>query len=261
MKTANVLAAIAVAAALLAPLPAAAAPTGERYPAATGEGSGDRTMNRKVAGGSPTSIFAAPAAAQISFDGAGTDVRCAGSQISASWVITAKHCNSPSLKSVRLGSTYLEAHGAVRTVAARYASPMGDLLLLRLSTPYSGATVGLSASLPASGTAAKVYGWGYQAEGSGSMSYFLKTADVTVAGPGSDSYGGASVSTRSQSGHPIGGDSGGPLMVDGKLAGVLSESSVLPAGTTSDYSQYYSDHASIARNLDWITRISGVIGS
>ena len=260
MKTAKALAAVAAAAALLAPLPAAAATTGERPAGATEQGSGGGTMNRKVAGGSPTSIFAAPAAAQISFDATGADVRCAGSQISASWVITAKHCDSPSLRSVRLGSSYLEAHGAVRTVAARYASPMGDLLLLKLSAPYAGAYVGLSSSVPAPGTAAKVYGWGYQAEGSGSMSYFLKTADVTVTGPGSDTYGGASVRTKSQSGHPIGGDSGGPLMVDGKLAGVLSESSVLPAGNPSDYSQYYSDHASIARNFGWITGTIGVTG-
>ncbi|WP_235564271.1 hypothetical protein [Arthrobacter sp. Soil762] len=50
--------------------------------------------------------------------------------ISASRVITAKHCNSTSLKSVRLGITYLETGGTVKTVAARYPSSAGDVLLL-----------------------------------------------------------------------------------------------------------------------------------
>ena len=261
MKTANALAAIAVAAALLAPLPAAAAPTGEGYPAATGEGSGDRTMNRKVAGGSPTSIFAAPAAAQISFDAAGTDVRCAGSQISANWVITAKHCNSTSLKSVRLGTSYLGSGGAVRSVDARYPAPAGDVLLLKLSRPYYGAFVGLSNAFPATGTRAKVYGWGDQSEGSGAMSYYLKSADVSVVWQGLDNYGGPSVRTRSESGHTLSGDSGGPLVVNGKLAGVLSASDILPARNPANFTGYYNDHASVVRNLAWITSVSGVQGS
>lgn len=196
-----------------------------------------------------------------SFDAAGTNVGCAASQIAASWVITAKHCNSTSLRSVRLGTTYLERGGAVRPVAARYASPMGDVLLLKLSAPYYGSYVGLSGSFPSSGTAAKVYGWGYQSEGSGAMSYFLKSADVTVSGQGSDPSGGPTVSTRSQSGHTLNGDSGGPLIVNGKLAGVLSTSSILPAQNPADYTGYSNEHASVARNLSWITRVSGVPGS
>lgn len=93
------------------------------------------------------------------------------------------------------------------------------------------------------------------------MSYFLKTADVTVAGQGSDMSGGPTVSTRSETGHTLNGDSGGPLIVDGKLAGVLSTSSILPLQNRSDYTGYSNDHASVARNLSWITSVSGVAGS
>ncbi|MBT2553369.1 trypsin-like serine protease [Arthrobacter sp. ISL-5] len=249
MKIAKLLAA-AAAAVLLAPAGAATAAPAE-----------DGSVHKNISGGSATPVSAAPFAAQVSFDATGTRVGCTGSQISASWVITAKHCNSATLRSVRLGTTYLQSGGAVRQVAARYASPMGDVMLLKLSAPYYGTYVGLSSSFPATGAAARVYGWGYQSEGSGAMSYFLKTADVTVAGQGSDTSGGPTVSTRSETGHTLNGDSGGPLIVDGKLAGVLSTSSILPLQNPSDYTGYSNDHASVARNLGWITSVSGVAGS
>jgi hypothetical protein len=247
VKIARILAAFAATAALRGPMPAQAAPA-----------PGGDTASPDIAGGSTTTISAAPYAAQISFDATGTNVGCTGSQISASWVITAKHCNSASLQSVRLGSTYLEAGGTVKTVAGRYASSTGDVLLLKLSTPHYGSYVGLSSSFPAIGAPAKVYGWGDQTEGAGTMSYNLKTADVTVAGQGTDTYGGASVRTQSQSGHTLGGDSGGPLIVNGKLVGVLSTSSILPSPNPSSFTRYYNDHASVSRNLSWITSVSGV---
>jgi trypsin len=248
LKIAKLLA--AAAAVLLAPANAATAAPAE-----------DGSVHKNIAGGTATSVSAAPFAAQVSFDATGTKVGCTGSRISASWVITAKHCNSTSLRSVRLGTTYLQSGGAVRAVAARYASPMGDVLLLKLSAPYYGTYVGLSSSFPEGGAAARVYGWGYQSEGSGPMSYFLKTADVTVTGQGSDPSGGPTVTTRSQTGHTLNGDSGGPLIVNGKLAGVLSTSSILPAQNPSDYAGYSNEHASVARNLSWITSVSGVPGS
>ncbi|MFD0758343.1 trypsin-like serine protease [Arthrobacter ulcerisalmonis] len=139
-RTATTTAAAAMAVALLVPLPAHAAPA-----------SGGDTASPDIAGGATTTISAAPYAAQISFDATGTNVGCTGSQISESWVITAKHCNSTSLQSVRLGATYLQTGGTVKTVAARYASSTGDVLLLKLSSPYYGSYIGLSSSFPATG--------------------------------------------------------------------------------------------------------------
>ncbi|XAS67072.1 trypsin-like serine protease [Micrococcaceae bacterium Sec5.7] len=251
MKIAKFLATAAATAALLVPLSAATA--------APAPGGGSASTD--IAGGTTTTISAAPYAAQISFDTTGNSVGCTGSQISASWIITARHCNSTSLKSVRLGTTYLESGGTVKTVAARYASTAGDVLLLKLSTPYYGSYVGLGSSIPATGSAAKVFGWGDQTEGAGTMSYYLKTANVMVSSQGTDTYGGPSVRTQSQTGHTLGGDSGGPLIVGGKLVGVLSTSSILPPQNPSDYTRYYNDHASVARNLSWITSVSGVSGS
>jgi hypothetical protein len=255
LKTPNILA--AVAAALLAT--GLCGPAAGAAPAPAPNGGG--TVGTDIAGGATTTVSAAPFVAQISFDTTGTNVACTGSQIAAAWVITAKHCGSTSLRSVRLGTTYLGTGGAVRAVAARYPAPAGDVLLLRLSTPYYGSYIGLSASFPATGARASVYGWGDQSEGSGAMSYYLKAASVSVVWQGLDNYGGPSVRTRSQSGHTLSGDSGGPLVLDGKLAGVLSTSDILPARNPAAYTGYYNDHASVARNLAWITSVSGVQGS
>jgi len=282
LKIAKILATAAASAALLAPVlcgpPAQAAPAKEVAPAQkvapakeapakeapakdVPAPSGDGTFSRDIAGGSTTTVSAAPFVAQVSFDSAGVNVGCTGSQIAASWIITAKHCNSTSLRSVRLGTSYLGTGGAVRSVAARYAAPAGDVLLLKLSTPYYGSYVGLSSSFPATGMPATVYGWGDQSEGSGAMSYYLKAAGVSVVWQGVDNYGGPSVRTRSESGHPLSGDSGGPLIVNGKLAGVLSTSDILPARNPASYTGYYNDHASVVRNLAWIASVSGVQGS
>lgn len=251
MKIAKILATAAATAALLVPLTTAnAAPT-----------PGDGAAGPDIAGGTTTSISAAPYAAQISFDSTGTSVGCTGSQISPDWVITAKHCNKSTLNSVRLGTTYLETGGTVKTVAARYAAPSGDMLLLKLSTPHYGSYASLGKYFPATGSAAKVYGWGDQTEGAGTMSYNFKTANVTVSGQGVDGTGGVSVRTQSQSGHTLGGDSGGPLVVNGKLVGVLSTSNILPPQNPSDFTSYYNNHASISSNLRWITSVSGVTGS
>ncbi|MBP1134500.1 hypothetical protein JOE31_000732 [Arthrobacter sp. PvP023] len=214
-----------------------------------------------IAGGEAVAMSDAPFAAQIAYDTAGTRVGCTGSQISAEWVITARHCDSARLQSVRLGTPYLGAGGSVRTVAARYPSTAGDVLLLKLSTPYPGQYASLSRTTPAPGSDARAFGWGDQAEGSGAMSFQLKAAGATVAGQGSDAFGGLSVRTRSRTGHPLSGDSGGPLIVGGKLVGVLSTSSVLPGGNPSGFAGLYNDHAAVSRHLGWIAVITGVTPS
>lgn len=211
-----------------------------------------------IAGGETVSIAEAPFAVQIAYDTAGTRVACTGSQISASWVITARHCDSASLHSVRLDTPYLGAGGVVRTIAARYPSPAGDVLLLKLSSPHPGIYAGMSRTFPAAGSAARVFGWGDETEGAGAMSVQVKAAGVEVSGQGSDAFGGLSVRTQSRTGHPLAGDSGGPLMVGGKLVGVLSTSSVLPGGVPSSFTGFYNDHAAISRHLGWITVVTGV---
>jgi hypothetical protein len=211
-----------------------------------------------IAGGGAVAMSDAPFAAQIAYDTAGARVGCTGSQISAEWVITARHCDSARLQSVRLGSPYLGVGGSVRKVAARYPSTTGDVLLLKLSAPHPGQYASLSRTSPAPGSDARVFGWGDQAEGSGAMSYQVKAAGVTVAGQGSDAFGGLSVRTQSRTGHPLSGDSGGPLIVAGKLVGVLSTSSVLPAGNPSGFAGLYNDHAAVSRHLGWIAVITGV---
>jgi hypothetical protein len=252
---ARILRALRVMAAALLLLSLTALPaSGTPDPGAAGPSRG----GTDIAGGETVSIAEAPFAVQIAYDTAGTRVACTGSQISASWVITARHCDSASLHSVRLDTPSLGAGGVVRTIAARYPSPVGDVLLLKLSTPHSGTYAGLSRTFPAAGSDARVFGWGDEAEGAGVMSPQVKAAGVKVSGRGSDAFGGLSVRTQSQTGHPLAGDSGGPLIVGGKLVGVLSTSSVLPRGAPSSFTGFYNDHAAVSRHLGWITLVTGV---
>ncbi|MDV8148838.1 S1 family peptidase [Arthrobacter sp. B10-11] len=222
---------------------------------------GPGPVETDIAGGEAAAASEAPFAVQIAYDSAGISVRCTGSQISAAWVVTARHCDSASLRSVRLGTPHLGAGGTVRSVAARYASPDGDVLLLKLSVPHAGSYAGLSRTIPSPGTAARVFGWGDQSEGSGAMSSRVKAASVAVWGPGSDAFGGPSVRTQSRTGHPLSGDSGGPLIVGGKLVGVLSTSSVLPGGSPPSFTGFYNDHAAISHHLKWIADVAGVRAS
>ncbi|WP_235347447.1 S1 family peptidase [Arthrobacter sp. SPG23] len=254
------------AVALLLGLPSAPAfgspvpgPPASTFPASGPQDPGPAATD--IAGGEAVAISDAPFAVQIAYDAAGARVGCAGSQISAEWVIAARHCDSARLQSVRLGTPYLGVGGTVRTVAARYPSPAGDVLLLKLSAPHAGQYASLSRNFPARGSAGRVFGWGDQAEGSGAMSFQIKAAGVTVSGQGSDAVGGLSVRTQSRTGHPLSGDSGGPLVVAGKLVGVLSTSSVLPGGNPSGFAGLYNDHAALSRHLGWIAVITGVAPS
>ncbi|WLQ07641.1 S1 family peptidase [Arthrobacter oryzae] len=246
---------IAVAALLVSMLFAPSMPGFASGPAVPGP------VETDIAGGEAATASEAPFAVQIAYDSAGISVRCTGSQISAAWVVTARHCDSASLRSVRLGTPHLGAGGTVRSVAARYASPDGDVLLLKLSVPHAGSYAGLSRTIPSPGTAARVFGWGDQSEGSGAMSSRVKAASVAVWGKGSDAFGGPSVRTQSRTGHPLSGDSGGPLVVGGKLVGVLSTSSVLPGGSPPSFTGFYNDHAALSHHLNWIDAVTGVRAS
>ncbi|MFF4753471.1 trypsin-like serine protease [Streptomyces sp. NPDC002514] len=239
----------------------------------TSRTSSGSAVSPNVIGGGTTTISAAPWMAQLWYDDTkGTtstsdDVSffCGGSVISPTKILTAAHC----VKGFKWGTTAsavvtgtaslpttnsdgsANLHGGTVTAVLRQWNhpsytvstrgvPDNDIAVLTLDTPVKATpirmtTYGDTASY-ASGTSAKVYGWGRTSSTSEDISDTLKTAtlpvqsDTTCAGAyGSDFAKGHMVcagtpATGSDTGttSACNGDSGGPLVVGGRIVGVVS---------------------------------------
>ncbi|MFI9762063.1 trypsin-like serine protease [Streptomyces sp. NPDC051963] len=233
--------------------------------ASTGSG----TVDAKVIGGTTTSITSAPWMAQLwYYDDKGTASEaddlgffCGGAVVAPTKILTAAHCvknyNWKAYGAVVTGTAQLpttdsagntDLHGGTVSAAWRqWNHPSynattidNDIAVITLpaavkATPIRMTTSGDTASY-ASGTSAKVYGWGRTSSTSEDISETLKTAtlpikaDSTCAGYyGSDFVKGHMVCAgNSATGSDTGttsacnGDSGGPLVVNNRIVGVVS---------------------------------------
>lgn len=224
-------------------------------PNVAGPGLSGDTVQPRIVGGSQTGIGSAPYAAQIHVNSSGTSLNCTGSQISAQWVLTARHCEGT--VSVRLGTAANGSGGVVRTVVQDVAWSGGDLRLLKLSSPYTNTYSKLSATKPATGNAATAFGWGRTGLNDPASST-LKTANVTVSGSSWDAFDGRAIQTRGVNGQVWKGDSGGPLTVGGRQVGVLSTGEAPNTSTTNPNHSRVANYASVAEGASWITATSGV---
>ena len=83
---------------------------------------------------------------------------CTGSLIKANWVVTAKHCPTPS--SVRVGSVNRSSGGTVVAVRRAVSHPRIDVKLFELASSVSHAPAPIPATSGAVGTATRIIGWG-----------------------------------------------------------------------------------------------------
>ncbi|GAA1808085.1 DUF1986 domain-containing protein [Planosporangium flavigriseum] len=192
-----------------------------------------------IIGGS--TVSSAPWSAQVYANGRFT---CSGTIIAARWVLTARHCLSPSM-SVRVGNVRLGS-GTAATVTNTYAQ--NDLALLALGTSISTSYSPLASSDPPVGANNSIYGWGMTCYSGCSPSTQLKTATVRVTGFTSDAYGGRAIRSTRVNGNAWKGDSGGPQYHNGLQVGVAS---------TADGSAT-QNYGSVAANRSWIRSVSGV---
>ncbi|MFV0131568.1 S1 family peptidase [Streptomyces sp. HMX112] len=196
-----------------------------------------------IVGGTTTTTSAYPYVMQIT--DASQNQFCGGTLVSPTKVVTAAHCMvGETTSNVRVvgGRTYLNGtNGTVASVSRIWIHPdyksvtRGDdvaVLTLSTSMPYTpvGYVSSTDTSVYATGTTARILGWGHTRYG-GSSSNQLRTATVPTVSDTScgSSYGSRFVqSDMVCAGYSSGGvdtcqgDSGGPLIIGGRLAGITS---------------------------------------
>lgn len=178
---------------------------------------------------------------------------CTGTVVAAQWVLTAQHCvEVPDLqRTVYTGATREQQHRAENQYVADYAvwAPHGDVALVHVSTAFPEKMIqNVRRDAVEFGTTGSVYGWGAGTEKT--LQFAQAAVGRTTPGirPGTNEgahdafvvqYLGEAKAGR--------GDSGGPLFIDGEVAGVTSFKAHQGGGR-------YSLFASLHGLGDWITQ-------
>ncbi|XP_059474617.1 trypsin-1-like, partial [Neocloeon triangulifer] len=203
---------------------------------------------------------------------------CGASIISETFVLTASHCvdgRSPSDLSVRSGSVNVNdgtRHQVTNIIMHESYDALdswnNDIAILEVATPFvygpneQPITLPNQGDEPAVGSAATVIGWGRIANG-GSLSTALKEVVIEIRdqtlcqsvynGIGYDVYPGQICADVPEGNlGSCNGDSGGPLLVDGVVVGLVSWAS---GCATPGYPTVYNR---VAYYRDWINQQTGV---
>ncbi|MER6915352.1 trypsin-like serine protease [Streptomyces sp. NPDC000594] len=241
--------ALAPTASAQAPAPAAeSAPYATAGTAGTASATGAAgSKARPIIGGGFASN--APWAARLFSNGRQT---CSASIIAPTWILTARHCVSGGGLSFRIGSLDQTSGGTVANASAVYNHASSDLSLVRLdrSVQATYARLGQPGSV-AVGQTVQVYGWGATSQCGAEIncqSRYLKVANVVVSGGCRDAYNGSAICARRGDGITAGGDSGGPMNLNGIQVGVAS---------TSDR-QTITAYTNVTAYRPWIQSIAGI---
>ncbi|MGU3411235.1 S1 family peptidase [Microbacterium sp. M1A1_1b] len=215
------------------------------------------TSSPQIVGGStaPATAWAVQLEASGGSIPAGYVSNCTGEQINASWVLTARHCIDGIGAMNVYHSNSTANRGTPVAVDRVSAAPTGDIALVHLRSTYalsSYASLDLGATAKSSGTGT-IEGYGLRANAQQSTG--LYQASVSLTGASTDAYSGTAQHVTGISGASNHGDSGGPLLVNGKVVGVCStgDSADPGANTTAG-----SNYALLAQSASWIRSTAGI---
>ncbi|MBN9644830.1 S1 family peptidase [Corynebacterium sp. CCM 8862] len=181
------------------------------------------------------------------------NMSCTATLITPDTLLTAKHCIGQGNRSfISIGGQHFgEAHQAKSVIL----HPSVDLALVKLYEPSRMPTVPISGVHLAQGMTGTIIGWG-GAVNTPFMPVQQATAEVQrrvvhVPSPEPDAV---LIETFIKGGLIQRGDSGGPLFIDGQLAGIASMSN---AGDNNSVEGTIGWYVPVAEYLDWIRRHSG----
>ncbi len=180
---------------------------------------------------------------------------CTGEQINSEWVLTAKHCVDDATNMRVFQSNDQTNPGEGIRADMMYASPAGDIGLVHLSKEAplpSYAQLDFSYT-PTEGDSANIYGYGLGANSQPTST--LRGASVNVIGNSTDAYGGIAAHIRGVDGASNHGDSGGPMIKNGKVVAVCSTGDQADPGANINAQ---SNYALLSQAGDWITTMTGV---
>jgi len=228
--------------------------------------------DERIVGGQPVNIVDFPY--QVAFEYLGS-LRCGGSIISTTWVVTAAHCVdgiTATNVQFRAGSSIRGSGGTVHPAAQLTANPQYDdytidfdVAVARVSVPFAYGTgvqpIALSSTEPAAGALSVVSGWGTLTPG-GSLPSQLQAVEVDITSRAACNsayaqYGGITINmicagVTGGGKDACQGDSGGPLVVGNQLVGIVSW------GLSCALADYPGVYSNVAPLKSWVTQQTGV---
>jgi secreted trypsin-like serine protease len=214
-------------------------------------------VSTKVVGGekAPTTSWAVQLEASGGSIPSGYVSNCTGEQLNASWILTARHCIDGIGAMNVYHSNSTVNRGSAVAVDRVSAAPAGDIALVHLRTAFSLSTyapLDLTATAKSSGTGT-IQGYGLRANAT--QSDGLYQATVSLTGASTDAFGGRAQHLTGVTGASNHGDSGGPLLVNGKVVAVCSTGDSADPGANT---RAGSNYALLSQASSWIRTTAGV---
>ncbi|MDO4897669.1 MAG: S1 family peptidase [Rothia sp. (in: high G+C Gram-positive bacteria)] len=198
-----------------------------------------------------------PWAVQLKFrsQGQAGTFACTGEQINSQWVLTAKHCIDGAYGMQVYKSNSQINPGTPISVDRMVAAPQGDIALVRLSqqSPLASYPQLDLNYKPRYGDTGTIMGYGLGANSQPTTT--LRSAAVRVDGNSYDAYYGSAVHVSGVTGAANHGDSGGPLLINGKIVAVCSTGDQADPGANINAG---SNYALLSQVSSWITSTAGL---